>query len=206
MALRSAGLDTHDFKWEGVPTMADTTAVVSRLVHIPTGYYFQFDWGQKARPARMHPGRDAWREDINFASVDDQIAYFSNDWTKLLLAQLEAGNPYAEFAGADDLFAEAREAVNDAFAKAEREEFVKRLESIRTLLLEQAGDDEGARQQTNERIDYLIGALKRIGRRDWLFMAFGILLERGFELALPNEQIRALLTMLARGVQQLTGG
>lgn len=74
------------------------------------------------------------------------------------------------------------------------------------MLLDKAGDDENAQHETNERIDYLIGAMKRVGRRDWLFMAFGILLERGFELALPNEQIRTLLGMLARGVQQLTGG
>lgn len=75
-----------------------------------------------------------------------------------------------------------------------------------TLLLEKAGDDEEAQQRTNERIDYLIEALGRLGKRDWLFMAFGIILERSTEFVLPNEQIRALLSMLARGIQQLTGG
>jgi hypothetical protein len=202
--LREAGLDTHDFAWETVSSMSGTGAVVSRLVHVPTGYFFQFDWGQRMRPARFRPGRDAWREDVNFANVNDQITFFS-DWRDLLIQQLEAGDPSAEFAGGDDLFEQVASSDNPKFTKADRAEFTRRLEAIRTILLDHAADDEEAKQRTNERIDYLIGAMERVGKRDWLFMAFGIILERSTEFALPNEQIRALLGMLARGIQQLTG-
>jgi hypothetical protein len=180
---------------------------VSRLSHVGSGFYFQFDQNDRGgHLAVLAPGADQSFEVRNSGSWEFQVTYF-REWIGYVRRELATPDPWPHFFSASDLIleGEANAADNSRFDEAEYRDIGRRLEDIRAYLLP-LSDNEAQREGTNSKIDYLVTQARTAGRRDWFFMAIGVLLSEIASRALASEQVRQLFELLVRGVHQLTGG
>lgn len=205
--LREVGLDPREFAWSEVPSGPMEGVIVSRLTHVPTGSYYQFDFADRNHYAIFSPGEEI-AVDLAFPHVwENQLATFWA-WRKILRREVSTPDPWSQFFSAADLVREGEEQTangNERFSEAEVREYTRRLEAIRSYLLDRAVDAE-SRQRIGAKIDLLITSARSQGRRDWFFMAMGVLLTEIVDRGLDTEQVRHVFGLLVRGIQQLTGG
>jgi hypothetical protein len=208
--LENVGLPPVEFSWSNETGRFDNTLTVSRLVHVPTGYFFTFDFigYENNHYAICSPGAGAVPVgDYGTGDWPHQRTAVA-EWAARLRAEVETPDPDARFFSAANLIQEGeqRYADNAPFGEAEYRDIVRRLETIRAYLLVQAGEDEEARRVTDAKIDHLVAAARTQGRRDWLFLAMGTLLTEIVSYALASDGVRHLFEVLVRGVQRIGTG
>lgn len=205
--LRKLGAQPSEFRWQQAPSFTFPDQTVSRLVHVPTGYYFQFDFHRNGGHAcERSPGLSLPVETRGTGAWEYQMVYLA-EWVQYLLREITTPDPWGNFFTAGDVIDQGQEQFkeNTRFTAAELREADRRLEAIRAFLTTQAEDDD-SRQRIESKIDYLVAAARAQGRRDWFFMALGVILSEVVSLGLNAEQVRQALQLLVHGIQLLTGG
>jgi hypothetical protein len=206
----AAGLDPHEFDW-GTRLTRNIQAGpggdpirVSMLVHEPTGFFFAFDFDRKYQHhSFFSPGRDAPEERQFPGRWDHQLEHV-RDWLGYVKREYEA----------PDLWAALQPGLSELPSAVENSPFTP---EERTLIEEQLrmvlGEVRRTHELTNEqvlaleeKVDYLVEASKRLGRRDWLGILMGELVGMMLQGALASEVLRDLLGLTVRGLAQLFGG
>jgi hypothetical protein len=210
--VKGSELDPFNFSWLEAPSRyarnaAGVTEEVSRLCYNDTEFYFQFDFKNGMHYAIFSPGQDAlfaehypgnWENQFN--CVEKWLTYLKREihqpdlWSELAKYQLPPGEQIG------------KEIENEPFTAQQVDQIAESLKKIREYLETEFHLDVQQRALVNEKLDYLMEASKRQGRKDWLHTSVGVIFTLATGLALAPEQTKALwgiLKVALSGVVQL---
>ena len=151
-------------------------SLISVLTHTPTGFEFVFDFDRARgiyytsfRPGHDRPyGRSRgsnWRDTL----IDVKT------WAKYVAAEIEAPDLWAAIAQEKALAASAASEENTPFTPEETSRLESAIDEIRRHLESVVEIQEGQAEYIKGQFEYLQGAIHRMGRRDWLHTAIGVL-------------------------------
>ena len=93
-AVSNAGLDPTEFEWrevrkDRIPTVADE-AIVSSLVHTPTGYQITFDMRGRHKSVAYSPGQQSAQDHEICGAGWVEVHHNAKEWTGYLKRELDA--------------------------------------------------------------------------------------------------------------------
>ena len=160
-----------------------------RLVHQPSNYALLFGKGF----VTYSPGantQESWEARPNWSGMLDSV----QRWLGYLKREVEAPDLWAALAEEQELLgAEPAEAVNTPFNAEEQVQVKRAIEEIRVYITATHTLEAEPLAEINRKLDYLIDASTRLGRKDWKIICVGILVT----LAIPQ------LTPSGPGVREL---
>ncbi|MBA7510499.1 hypothetical protein ES705_02484 [subsurface metagenome] len=174
--IRHMGLKPSEFQWEERNSWWMADVQVSALLHRRTGYYFVFDFDGESHRAERSPGRDSpvERELTEHWGIQCQYAM---GWLGYLKREVEAPDLWTIFLRETKLTEAAPSAhiTNSPFVVEEQRDISTRLREIEKHLITTQNLTRKHTEFIRKEFDYLRKAVKRVGRRDWLNIAFGVL-------------------------------
>ena len=185
-AVQDAGLFPAEFDWTG--------AVGSRLCHLPTGAYFVFE-GVAGNYSSQYSAGDVpveRREGLSQHRLMQQVGL----WLAKLKRDIDTPDLWAELRRERELLAAASdEAIeNTPFSVPEQEQIAGQIRDIKDYLIRTHALSEAQAK----RLDYLIDASGRVGRKDWFLMAASVILGYVVTAALsPAAAVHVLGTLLS---------
>ena len=190
--LRTNDLPVNQFAWE-TPD-ARFGASVPRLVHSPSGLYFEifFDEGF-LRSVTYFPGPGGRK---SHTEVHDWGGVIRNAglWATYLKRELSVPDLWASVQTEREFMSGGPvTAANSAFDQSEKERISRSLNEIRGFL-ENTQKLSGVQLAiVSSQLAHLEDAANRVGRKDWLLMAIGTLMSIAVTAALSTEQAQALM-------------
>jgi hypothetical protein len=198
--IETSMLDHGEFKWieERVDeTYVEHAGIVDRLVHVPTGYYFVFDLRNYRFRGSGRPGRESPRISQECSSWPELLR-LSLEWAINLRRQLEASDPWEDFANGKRLLESAGDDIGE-FTDQERAAAKAAVGSIEEILLSQ---NDLAREQieiARESLEYLRRSVDRAEtKRDWLTTSIGVAFTIG--TAVYPDKIRWLVSVFVGAI------
>jgi len=195
--LTANGFAPADFTWTTATSIVTSGLTVSRLDHIPSGSYYQFDLRDGKAWTRFAPGEDRAVESRYPGSWGLQLRY-CGEWLEYLRRELDAPDKWLDFGG---VLGE-QPLSNTRFSVEERTEVLARIEAARLFLIE-IEPNEDKLGSALARLDYLVEASRQQGRRDWWFLAIGVAASIVWDLALDPGKAQRLLTFLTQTINAL---
>ena len=95
--------------------------------------------------------------------------------------------------------------TSGGLSPAEQEEIAEQLRELRQYVVRTYSLSGLQARLLEEKLDYLTAAASRVGRKDWLLMAAGLMLSYVMEAALPPEAARDILGMLLTSIGHILG-
>jgi hypothetical protein len=202
-----AGLDPAGFRWDetnsSVPHGHRFT--VQRLVHRPTGYWFQFDVDTRGSLiAEFVPGNKGSRK-LEDAGSWQYVLGYATEWTRRIREEHETPDLWAEVARQRELIGQ-EPLENTDFEPAEKERIVEHLTEAKAYARANLGLDPGQLDRIEAQLDYLIDYSKRARRIDWRNAFLGSFVSLALQAVVPVGPIQQLLTFVLRGLSGLFGG
>jgi hypothetical protein len=201
-AIKSSGLDPFNFKWseeDSQYTREDeySFASVERLTYEDVTFYFQFDYYQEKRYVIFSPGRERCVEEQNpgawvgqLSSVRSWLTYLKRElaqpdlWAELSKYQLPPGETLTADIG------------NEPFTVKEAEQLSEGIRKVRAYIETEFALNEDQHKLVNEKLDYLLEAAKRQGRKDWFHTSIGVIFTLASALAFSPEQTKNIWNIL----------
>lgn len=170
--------------------------MISQVRHGPTGYYFMFDFQNGAHFCEFSPGEDTV-EVLAFPEVWSRQFACASNWLAFLKREVDAPDLWAAIGKEKQLVSDAARSDDDnkPFTIEEQKRIREGIEELKTYVLTtQSLIGEQARFVTT-RLDYLAQASERLGRKDWISIAVGVVASIAVGIVLPSEAARELLRM-----------
>lgn len=208
LAVRASGLDPSTFKWEMKKSEADRSNLVSVLIHKPTEYWFMFDMGDDGHLCTYSPGEDTLFGGEYPGTWPNQMAYVRN-WLGYLKREAEAPDLWAMLGEENALSAAASPEPydeNTPFTSVERKRVEATLSEIRSLLTASHSFSSEKLEQIDSRLAYLEAASERLGRKDWLNVAFSVVTNIILTVALPPDAARNIFNAAGALLSWVAGG
>jgi hypothetical protein len=200
--VREADLSPGDFEWqERDGSWAGwVNNDLPTLVHVPSDFFCAFALAEHGeRPVRgvtyhggrhmlcCSPGTDSPRDMFFFIPWTDLQIYFRS-WLENLKRELVAPDLWATLQNQSALlrFAGREETENSPFSGEERNRIQASLEQIKSEMITTQMLTSGQTQILLERLDYLIDASSRLGRKDWILTAAGVVIGVVVQAALSS--------------------
>jgi hypothetical protein len=204
-AINEGGLDPREFKL--------TEEEWAQLVHEATGSEFGMRqrriilyslllrssrspyqiFSKVAGDPPKSEGCDTWEEILNRV----------REWLTELKSALSTPDlweqlRYASAAGADD-------SDNSAFTEDEQREIAEKLDELRARAETAYSLSDAQMTELNTKLDYLLEASKRVGRKDWRILVGGTLLTMLTDAILPTKTTHTIFLHLLDSVGHLLG-
>jgi hypothetical protein len=164
---------------------------VPRLVHAPSGSFYRFDLRASRHYCQYSPGEETLVEEQYPGDWAHQHEYIWQ-WLRRLKREAEEPDLWAAISGESALVlgASAGGVGNAPFSSPERQRISGTLNEIREYLVA-TQQLSGARLAfAEERLRYLEEASSRIGRKDWVNLAYGALINIAVGAALSPQAAR----------------
>ncbi len=192
-SIQDSRMDPSSFHWATTASVITVDLKVSKLIHSQTQYYFQFDLHQGSHYCRFSPGESTQTENQYPGSWNGQFQYFQR-WIGYLKREIEAPDLWKAIAQECDLIAAVSkpETDNTQFSQDEIKHLSQSLREIKEHLLLTVTLDQEQTKFVEMKFDHLESAAQRIGRKDWLTFALGILTNIVVGLALKPNVAREL--------------
>jgi hypothetical protein len=193
-AIRAIDLDPREFIFD------DSSTTEIKITHQRSSWWFIVTGG----PGH-YIGRYTLAEGLNWPyEVYSWQSFLPRveDWLESLKRDLNTPDLWAELRNEADLLGAGSSRVieNTPFTQTEQREIERRLDKLRTDVIH-AHSLSGAQTNALEgKIDYLIEASTRLGRKDWLNTFIGVTLPFVLSVALAPEAARALFLTFLRSV------
>jgi hypothetical protein len=191
--LQEAGIDSSQFHWEDRQSRYANRGTVSTLVHAPTSYYFKFDYSDKGKHfAEFSPGPELPVEEQYPGNWANQRGYVVQ-WVQALKRELEEPDLWGSVLGETALIGrvEATADQEDAGLSAEEQaRIAASLTEIREYIFTSFQLSEEQQQIVSSRLAYLEAASSRVGRKDWIILATGTLMNIAVSAALNPSAAR----------------
>ena len=201
-------LAAADFEWaevqkERIPMVADE-GVVSVLVHRPTGYSFSFDLRGDQPSTTFSPGQELLDRHEICRNIPQIMGFFVLEWLPSLKREVAAPDLWAELQQTGKLVDIVREMSGDGeFSETERAQATEAIRVVKQWLLEHHEFDREQAARINARFDYLIEAVRRMSRMDWLHTAIGVLFT--IAVGLAPARARELFDVAANALSGVVG-
>lgn len=178
------GFEPGDFKWTVELCSVDRNDHVDKIIHVPTRYYFTFDYGYDdfdnlIRVSRLSPGKEHRHANASPKSWPNQLNNLSS-WLTYLRREVDTPNYWEGIINGKTLSSSsvALETENDPFSETQKERITIAIERVKSDLTQLREKDDIVDEQLDYAIgqlDYLVEALPRLGKRDWIHTAIGVL-------------------------------
>ena len=192
-AVNDAGLDPAEFQWREVRAEGAGEAVVSSLVHTPTGYQITFDMRYGQNWVIYSPGQQSPRDD-EYCAGWVEVHHNAKQWAGYLKRELDAPDLWAVIERQRQL-AESAVAVgtpNTRFNEDEQQFISARLDEIKAQLtaMHQLQEDHG--RLLSDQFEFLKEESKTQPRKNWMLMVLGTVASFGLSQVKP-EAVKDLL-------------
>lgn len=208
LAVRASGLDPSSFAWELQKSEHDNSNLVSVLSHKPTSYWYKFDMADEGHLCIFMPGKDTLRGGEYPGTWPNQMAYVRK-WLTYLKREAEAPNLWAMLGEENALSAAASPELyseNTPFTAAERKRVEVSLVEVRSLLVASHNFNSEMLGRIDAHLEYLEQASERLGRKDWLNVAFSVITNIIIVVAIPPETARNILNVAGAVLSWVMGG
>jgi hypothetical protein len=197
-AAQAAGFDPLEFDW-------DDGGDDIRFHHPPSGAYFVFGGNAGNYVVRYKAGDEQEREVRKYTW--DALMESVKVWLANAKQDIETPDIWDELwrqrALLRDVSDESFE--NTRFTPSEQDDIARRLNELREYVVTTYPLSESQLVELNSKLDYLVGAAGRVGRKDWLLLSFTVILSSLFGLALSPDVSRDIFEMLVRSIAHLFG-
>lgn len=177
-----------------------------RLTHSPTGSIF-------SAQSHKYEGYTVRK------SIGDEPAeqFFEPAWSAVVGSAGVWAESVEEFMKAPDLWAELRRekrflsgeeyesASNAPFSPAEQSRIDGQLGEIKEYLADRYPLSDEEISEVEVRLDEVAAATRRVGRKDWLLMFYGVMFTLIVAALLPPDAVRRMMAMVSHGLGDLFG-
>jgi hypothetical protein len=197
-AVEDAGLSPDEFDW-------DFGADESTLRHRLSGAYFVFGGVAGAYVSRYLAGEGPVEErtELSQYRLMQQVQF----WLTNVKLDIDTPDLWAQLQGEAELlgavFDETTE--NTPLTSAERQAIAGQLRELRDYVSRTYSLSEAQTRFLEEKLDDLAAATDRVGRKDLLLMAAGLMLSYVLGAALPPEAARDILVTLLTSIGHILG-
>ncbi len=188
--IQNAEFDPVEFEWEEYQSnySGNTSAV---LVHKSSKSYFTFDHVERdGHMCEYSPASDSPTAKDSPGSWRSQLLNVSN-WLGYVRREVDSPDLWSALEDRTllDRSFSSEDLENTPFSEDERLEVVNKVGELGRYIQETHQLDEAGIQQLNSRIEYLIGATDRLGRKDWVMLLLSTVL--GIVTSLPFDAVSA---------------
>lgn len=177
----------------------------STIRHLPSGAAFVLGGVAGRYVVRRVAGDEPVeeREGISWYRVTQQLDL----WLMRVKRDVEMPDLWAQLRRRRELLAAiSDDAVeNRPFTDSEQRQIAEQLQELKEYVGRTYSLSESQMRVLEERLDYLIDAARRAGRRDWLLMVAGVMLSYVLAVELPPEAARAILDTFLKGISRILG-
>jgi hypothetical protein len=180
---------------------------VSRLNYLGTEFFFEFDLNQGLHYCTYSPGSEKALDQAYPGPWDQQLNYVRM-WLQFLERELHAPDLWAEVAKYQITATAGDNRDNEPFTAQQVEQIVMGLNRVRAYIQTNVSPTPDQLRLVNEKLDYLVDAAKRQGRRDWLHTSIGVFVTLATSLGLSPDALNTIWGFLREsisGVMQLIG-
>jgi hypothetical protein len=178
--IKEAALDPASFVWSEAPSKLRDDTTVSNLEHRDSGFYFLFDHGRDSAYGshflECHPGEDipVYRE---YSGGWDTLKQSFLTWLRSVKRELETPDLWSQLANEPALIAVVSNLPpgNEPLTAEEQTKVADAVAEIRAYLKEREVLDEQRWNSVDEKLDSIIEASQRLGRKDWILLTVGSL-------------------------------
>lgn len=150
------------------------------------------------------PGSEQLQEKRYFRSWSEVINSFNN-WLTRLTFELQTPDLWATFLSDTELIRWADDKDNEPFTVEEQVQVKKALNEIKSYLIK-THDLSGIRlEKIEKQLSYLEESATRMGRKDWLHVSIGVLVNIATSVALGGDGTRELFQFAGQIFKQLLG-
>ena len=197
-AIKAAGLSPGEFDWEH-------SEDESILRHRPSGGALAFE-GVAGNYATRYSAGDApveKRTGLSQFRMMQQV----DIWLGALKLDIDTPDLWAQLQSESRLLgAVSDEAVeNTPLSPSEQEEIAEQLRELTAYVRRVYSLSDLQMRLLEERLDYVAAATSRVGRKDWLLIATGMMLSYVLEAALPPDAARDVLGTLLTSIGHILG-
>jgi hypothetical protein len=198
-AIQAARLSPEEFDW-------DVGADESRLRHLPSGAYFVLGGGAGNYMSRYQAGDNPVEERTELSQY--RLMQQVELWLWAVKQDIETPDLWAQLQREVELFGVISDAAmgNTPLTTAEQKDIAGRLSELTDYISRTYSLSGLQTRRLEEKFDYLTAAASRVGRKDWLFLAAGLMLSYFVEMALPSEAAKDILKTLLTSIENILGG
>jgi hypothetical protein len=205
-ALSKYKFDLREFEWKDIQlNESDVYAgragfnskefTGSKLVHVPTEYYFAVG-GYSVISCPGPKGKVQQESHNGDTKVKDG---YLETWIKRLRDEVDAPDLWERILKSKKLadLPVSPEVDNRPFSKKEQEYIAKHLQEIKRYMISTQDLNAEMQRAIESRIDYLIEASERMGRKDWHMTLMGIVATLVIAAVVTPERAQELFRMIA---------
>lgn len=197
-AVQQAGLSPDEFDF-------DLGEDESTLRHRPSRAYFVFGGvaGEYSSHYFAGEGPPEARTDLSQYGLMQQL----NLWLSQVRQDISTPDLWAQLQGQAKLLATiSDEAIdNTSFTPEEQEEIAGQLRELRDYVTRRHSLSAAQARLLDEKLDYLVDASRRVGRKDWLLITAGAMLSFVLGAALPPDAVSDVLGTLLTSIGHVLG-
>ncbi|HUV03724.1 MAG TPA: hypothetical protein VMX94_01300 [Armatimonadota bacterium] len=203
--IRQLDLDPSEFLWRECDSRKSANLVISKLIHRPTRFYYEFDFHKDQHWARHSPAKDSAVDYHYPGSWSCQRQCFVT-WLQCVKRETQAPDLWTTISEQKALVEAASAKVpNTPFSTGEQVYIATQLQEVKAYLLAYVEDSTCHQAFVEEQLDYVLENAKRQGRRDWAFMVIGILFSIAIQIGLPPDKARELFALATESLKHLLG-
>jgi hypothetical protein len=197
--ITRAGLDPSLFIWEKVPSIKTSNLIVPSLIHVPNRYYFIFDMKEEKHFCEYSPGTDiqvardfpgSWVHQKNNCII----------WIDNIIREVEAPDLWGALTSPIELVSGIDTILSDnvPFNFSEKEKIKGNLIEIFEYIKSTGLANEQNIRIIEDRIGYLQEASERLGRKDWIGLAVGVIMNIVVAAAFSPERTQEVFRFAGR--------
>jgi hypothetical protein len=198
-------LNHSDFEWRERVSSQSSNITISDLVHKSTGFYFLFDYHPTHRHySQCSPGEDTAIQQQISRSWETQKT-FAKTWLHWLKREIESPDLWGSIARGAEIAeaAASNDTENISFNENEKQYIATGINEIKEYLLKAHDLSERNATLVAQRLDYLIEASNRVGRKDWINLLLSVLVGIVISAALPPDSARELFSFAGQVLHQI---
>ncbi|ACD94945.1 hypothetical protein [Trichlorobacter lovleyi] len=208
-AIQNNGLDPASFHWEMANSFNQHNLIVPRLIHVQSDGYFQFELQNDVEWCQYSPGQTKYIEQQYPGNWNGQYSYFCC-WLSYLKEEFETPDLWSVIAGDSSFEVNMKsdgneDESNKKFNSSERKHISQNLNEIREYLVTAHSISGSSLRLIEERLKYLEDAAGRVGRKDWINLAYGALINIIVGAALAPTAAKDLLRMAGSAFAWVVG-
>lgn len=190
--IEKCHLEPANFEW-GVAKSNYKSGSISKLSYKDTAFYFRFDFYDDGHYCLFSPSTEQSYE-------EEQTGYWSNQlscverWLQALKDEIETIDPWEHMQGylpaeAVDYFDQNE---NTQFSYAQAQQIEGRLNQFRKNVVGEFKLTGKQVEVVDQKINYLIDRVKKLGRIDWRTIFVGTIVSLGMGLAMEPSKMKRL--------------